>query len=345
MRNYKKLAAITMAATMLVGSGLTVFADNDQTSTGNGSYEGFIEEVSAFSVDVPTAAAQQFDFFVDPNDLLKNTGYARLGASATDFESGSTLFFTRTSGTKYGKDSDPITLTNMSSYEVNVEVSATVAGVDDITLSESADVSTAEGPTIYLAIASGGAEKSAIISTGGSYKDKIAGEPDNFEVSYDSSQSKYVFGLKKDTTEASPTAPWKTLSFNLTGACGGDWTDEQVGIAPSITLTWKITDPNADAAPSIDPDTYSYDRTQSLPITANLGNGSLAATAIKKVEASTNGTTAAGDYTSACAVNGNTFTLPSGKFGNASVGGKAYLIVTFDDAAATQVVVTLNITK
>lgn len=350
MKNYKKLAAMTMAATMLVSSGLTVFAqDTEGTGTGNGKYEGYVEEVSAFSVKVPTtAAANQFDFFVDPNGLLESTDYAQLGAEESDFEDGATLYFTRTvAGSvteKYGKDSDSITLQNMSSYDVDVEVTATITGVDGVTLAETDEVSDAEEPTIYLAIVAGSTTE-AITSDGGKVTDQIAGEPGNFEIKWDSSSSKYVYGLIGTTDEENPTKPWKTLEFNLTGACGGTWTDAQKDVAPVVSLTWKVTDPNAAVAPSIETTTYSYNRTQSLTITTSFGQGSLGATAISKIIFSVDGTAQTSDYTSRCTINDNEIVFPSGMLNSLSVGGKGYLIVIFDDDAATEVVVTLNIAK
>lgn len=358
MKNYKKLAAITMAATMLVSSGVTAFAEDDPntgTDTGSGKYEGSVDETSAFTVDVPTNAANVFNFFVDPNGLLEETGYARfkdLSESKDNFEEDATLFFTRTvAGTvtkKYGKDSDSVTLTNMSSYEVDVEVTASIAGVDSITLAENAeDIGDAEDPTLYLAIVSG-SQTEVITSDGATLTDTIDGKPDNYEIKWNSSDGKYEYGLTEDATTDDPDdtdSAWEKLSFNLTGACGGKWTDEQAEVAPVVTLTWKITDPNAEAAPSIATTEYSYDRTTTIPITASLGGGSLAATAITKVEGSTDGRTVALDLTSACGISGNTFTLPSNQFAGAKVGEKRYLIVTFNDDEGTKVVLTLNITK
>lgn len=350
MKNYKKLAAITMAATMLVGSGLTAFAGDTGTGTGSGKYEGTVDETSAFTVDVPTTAAV-FDFFIDPNGLLEETDYARLdGKDGDDFEEGATLFFTRTVTEdvteEFGKDSDSVTLTNMSSYTVNVEVTASITGVDGITLAEEAeDVDDAEDPTLYLAIVSG-SETEAITSEGATLTGTIDGKADNYEIKWNSDDEKYEYGLKDEATTEDPdddTSAWEKFSFNLTGACGGTWTDEQAEVDPVISLTWKITDPNAEAGPSIATTSYSYDRSTSLTITTSLGQGSLAATAISKVEASNDGTVVGANLTSACTISGNTITFPSGQFGGASIGNNRYLFITFDEG--TKVTVTLNITK
>ena len=261
MKNYKRFAALAMAATMVVGSGFTAMAAeteeiltppaNEGGATGKGDYEGYVEEISAFSVDVPTAAATaQFNFFVDPNGLLAATDYARIaGATEDDFEANATLFFTRTPDAtatpavvKYGKDSEEITLTNKSSYDVNVEVSATVTGAEKITLGEiSTDTENpTTDPTISLAIVSGD-ESAAITADGGKLTGTIEGADDNFTVKWDAANEKYVYA-----EVASPdTSLWQEYSFNLTGACGGTWTEAQAEVTPEISLTWKVTDPKA----------------------------------------------------------------------------------------------------
>lgn len=253
MKNFKKLAAIVMAATMVVGSGVTAIAASEGGDTGHGSYEGFVEESSVFSVDVPTDAANVFDYFIDPNGLLAATDYERFGgvSAGDDFEPGATLFFTRTvSGgdAKYGSSSDEVELTNMSSYAVNVEVSATVVGGNvggnnGIVMTADSDVTdpSVTRPTIYLAIESD-SKTEPIISGGAKLITQIAGSPENFKMKWNSETGKYEFA------EIETTQPWKTTSFNLVGACGGTWTAAQEDALPSIALTWKVTDPKANAA-------------------------------------------------------------------------------------------------
>lgn len=252
MKNYKRFAALTMAATMAVGSGLTAMAAETADTpasgtggaTGTGDYEGYVEETSVFTVDVPTDASstQGFDFFVDPNNLLSQTGYASKGGQSSEFDTNSTLFFTRTIDstvtTKYGKDSDSITFTNKSSYDVDVEVSATVTGADGIILGAVGDDTT--DPTISLALVSG-SDTQTITADGAKLTGTIAGVDSNFEIKWNSTDSKYEYGLKADVDNDT----WQTYSFNLTGACGGTWTAAQAEIEPTVNLTWKVTDPKA----------------------------------------------------------------------------------------------------
>ncbi len=247
MKNYKRIAALAMAATMVVGNGAVVMAAEGGAS-GSGDYEGYVEEVSAFTVEVPTDASTTagFDFFVDPNNLLSQTQYARItNATAADFEANTQLFFTRTPNAsatpaivKYGKDSDSITFTNKSSYDVDVEIQATVTGADGITLGAIADDTTE--PTLNLAIVSG-TDTAAITADGGKLTGTIGGADDNFEIQWNGTDNKYEYAQI-----ATPdTSKWQTYSFNLTGACGGTWTAAQAEVEPTVNLVWKVTDPKA----------------------------------------------------------------------------------------------------
>lgn len=347
MRNFKKVAAIGLAATMLMGSTATAFAA-EGGATGSGDYEGYVEETSVFSVEVPTdaSATQGFDFFVDPNGLLAATDYARIsGATADDFEADSTLFFTRTpvaadadngveAVTKYGKDSESITFTNKSSYAVNVEVSAAVSGADGITLGAVEDDTTA--PTIYLALVAPGTDgndaATPITASGAAVTGSIDGENSNFEVVYkqadaDAGTEAGYYYVQKTATDDNPLAPWKTYSFNLTGACGGTWTAAQAEVAPTVTLTWKVTDPAAG------PSTSGSLSTSSKAVTiSGLGEGvTLRSAAVVKT-----------DGTSVAMTSGTHFTFSAGTFTvlkDALVSNTSYKewVLTFSDDSTVKI--------
>ena len=84
MKNYKRFAAMAMAAVMTVGSGFSVMAA-EGGATGSGDYEGYVEKVSVFTVEVPTdaSATAGFNFFVDPNGLLAQTMRIKEGMQLT----------------------------------------------------------------------------------------------------------------------------------------------------------------------------------------------------------------------------------------------------------------------
>lgn len=354
MRNFKKAAAIGLAATMLMGSTVTAFAA-EGGATGNGTYEGYVEEISVFSVEVPTdaSATKGFDFFVDPNGLLAATDYAsKEGTTAADFETNATLFFTRTpvaadeskgvqAVTKFGKDSEAIIFKNKSSYAVNVEVAAAVTGADGITLGAVEDDTTA--PTIYLALVTPGTDgntTTAITSSGAKVTGTIDGENSNFEVVYKAADEAagtaagYYYEQKKPTDEA-PLAPWKTYSFSLTGACGGTWTAEQAEVAPTVTLTWKVTDP--EAGPSLSNATASSDTGVDFDVTFTKGTALTCAfsglgdgVTLKLVTWGASATDMTGTTTN-IPLNGTSFTINSNMWGSASAGDAKYIKLTTSD--------------
>lgn len=343
MKSFKKIAAVTMAATMLLGSSLMVSAAGPTGGdTGSGSYEGYVDETSVFSASIPTNAANVFNFFVDPNGLLEVTDYARLaGKTADDFEEGATLFFTRTGAEKeFGKDSDKVTAKNMSSYDVNIEVSAFITGIDGITMSDSDTIAPEEqNPTLYLAIVHDSVEEVVKADEGGSLKGDIAGTPDNFEIQYNTEKGQYEYAQKA----ADQLTDWATYDFYLTGACGGTWTDAQAEATPTVELTWKITDPNANEAPSISKATFTIAAGTAVQIPIDLGAGEKAATGISKITFVKNGAAtdlAAANYAFANGVLTIKTTAIDGLIA-AGAESREYT-VTFNDAAKTQVKFTLQ---
>lgn len=344
MKSFKRIAAATMAATMLLGSSLTALAAGPTGGdTGSGSYEGYVEETSVFSASVPTNAANVFNFFVDPNKLLEKTGYKRLtGKSAADFESDATLFFTRTPSDtvkEFGKDSEKVTAQNMSSYDVNIEVSASITGIDGITMADSDTIgSDVQAPTLYLAIVHD-SDKVAVKEEGGLLTGKIAGTPGNFDTQYNTEKGKYEYAQKA----ADQLSDWAAYDFYLTGACGGKWTDEQAEATPTVELTWKITDPNANEAPSLAKTAYMMTAGTAVKIPVDLGAGEKAATGIKQITYSKNGAATTLDTTKYTFANG-TLTFSAAYVDsmlNASVASRDFTI-TFNDAAKTTTIVTLR---
>ncbi|MCH5259078.1 MAG: hypothetical protein J1F18_04955 [Lachnospiraceae bacterium] len=344
MKRFKKLAAVTMAATMLLGSSLMVSAAGPSGGdTGSGSFEGYVEETSVFSASVPTNAANVFNFFVDPNGLLEKTEYKRLaGKTADDFETGSTLFFTRTPSDtvkEFGKDSEKVTAKNMSSYDVNIEVSASITGIDGITMADSdtigADV---EDPTLYLAIVSGSKTVAVKADEGGLLSGEIAGTPGNFEIQYNTEKGKYEYA-QKATDQLSD---WAEYDFYLTGACGGNWTDEQAEATPTVELTWKISDPNANEAPSIEKAAYAMIAGTAVKIPVDLGAGELGATGIKKITYEKSGTARDLEATNYTFANGILTIKASYVDSLLNAGISREFIITFNDAARTQVTFALR---
>ena len=138
-KNFKKFAAITMAAAMTLGSTLTVFAEGegDDTSTtptaeagvaeGEGTYEGGEMKYPTLSVTLPTIPAGTYDYIADPNGLIEKTknddGTASKYADSTFTGTTGIFFLTNTAddGAKtYTEKSAALTLANENAQDIDV---------------------------------------------------------------------------------------------------------------------------------------------------------------------------------------------------------------------------------
>lgn len=101
MQKFKRAMAITLAATMVIGSSVTAFAaDDGHSSTGTGSNEGHVDK-HVISVTLPTVPANQtpFNYTVDPERLVPETNGARYGSTTfTDNAKRDGVYFLSTTG-------------------------------------------------------------------------------------------------------------------------------------------------------------------------------------------------------------------------------------------------------
>lgn len=83
MKNMKRFLAVAMAATMVIGSSVTAFADDDPySSVGTGENEGHVNK-HVISVTLPTVPANTtpFSYTVDPERLVSETSGSRYGST------------------------------------------------------------------------------------------------------------------------------------------------------------------------------------------------------------------------------------------------------------------------
>ena len=101
MQKFKRAMAITLAATMVIGSSVTAFAaDDGHSSTGTGSNEGHVDK-HVISVTLPTVPANStpFSYTVDPERLVPETNGARYGSTTfTDNAKRDGVYFLNTTG-------------------------------------------------------------------------------------------------------------------------------------------------------------------------------------------------------------------------------------------------------
>lgn len=240
MKNYRKIAAGLLAATMVVSSSMVAFADEGST-TGAGTLEGTVS-TDVFDVKLPTIAEGDttFDFILDPEGLIKETGADRYN-NAT-FGTG-TLFFTNVTTTdagttySYSNTSDALNITNYSSIAVDVALSATVSNAEGITLTQDSTFADDTSASVYLAITDG-TNTAAITDAGASVNTQMAAAGEGaYNIEWNDNDEKYECVL-----DDSDSSLFATYSFQLTGAsnANGDWSG-LADIAPSVEVVWNVT--------------------------------------------------------------------------------------------------------
>lgn len=263
----KRFLASVLCASMVLGTTVAWAEEPEKsgTSTGTGAVEGIVEEKSIWSVTLPTEVGTVFNFKLDPQGLIVKTSQAAYGESAT-FESGKSLFFTTAADT-YKSYSQALTVTNKSSFDVNISVSAEASAFDGITLVDELTVKEEKDgkdePSMMLAlvkqkgasqavgtdIAEEGAVSYFDVNGAAKLEGIIAGTPSNFELIYDKTGEtpKYVYKEKSTTEDTS----WKSYTFYMMGeintlADAEGWA-KLADAAPTVGVTWTVEDASAPA--------------------------------------------------------------------------------------------------
>lgn len=310
MRNFKKILAATLAATMVLSSSITALADGDTSgsSTGAGTSEGHVEK-KATSVTLPTIAdnTTPFAYTMDPEGLVVATSHEKYG-SAVEFPASndSQVYFNNGKKGGEGTDKDNVvyantsaaqTVTNKSSHAIDLTVSVSASqAATDIPLVEKTALSDATDASLYLGLKVGSADAIAVSTETAATKTvSIAGTPANFKVAVKSDNSGYEYRAltlaeyqaldgNSSKTQDDYDGTWANTSFNLEGAVTTDKAITSTTTAPTLTVTWSWVDPTANAAPSIAVTSYSMEADTEITISYSLGLGDLAASGISEVE-------------------------------------------------------------
>ncbi len=216
-KNLKKLAAITLAATMAFGSTMTVFAE-EGVAEGSGSYEGGEMKYPTLSVTLLTIPADTYDYIADLNGLIAATANAKYeNATFT----GDTGIFFETSSNTYSENSaaQMVANENAQDIDVTVKLEQKTTGNAIIKYADSAAFGDTDTENkLYLAITDDAATNpnTAVLSAAGAatVKTTVAGVPGNYEVGYDADAGKYEYTKKAE----SALTDWNECSFILTGA-------------------------------------------------------------------------------------------------------------------------------
>lgn len=268
--NMKKVAAIVLAATMVMGSSLTAFAaDNEGAADGAGKNEGHVDK-EVVNVILPTTQAGQaspFDFITDPERLIQDTAGAKYDGFTFPEKDNDTGVYFKVGADTYANKSEALQIINKSSVNVTVTVKVKATENSDaekkIPLAQSAST-TKEAP-LYLNLTVG-KSGTVVKADEQSVSKTIAGAKDNFEVVYDAEDNG---GTYKYAPKASATN-WKALEIALDGAINKDYVAKAESAAPTVNVTWSYA--KAEDSASVDTnDQVDYITGPSISIDTSAG--------------------------------------------------------------------------
>lgn len=362
MHKLKRIAALALAATMVMGCSITALADplGSGTTDGDGTSEGHVEK-ELINVVLPTIAAGStpFAYTMDPERLIQATEAAMYadGAIFPEAESDTGVYFLTEENT-YANESNTLQVINKSSCPITltVNVGATAsAGGKDIALATSSTVATTGTPDLYLGLKVGN-DTQVVSTTAANVVKTIPGVESNFEIAVteNNGTKSYAYQQKASTTA------WKAIDISMEGAVSNlDIASDTT--APKVTVTWSYdkaasdvtladdvvdySDAPANAAPTA-ASTATFVKGTGVTINTNLGSGNLAATAITKVQlAKTSDGTYSDADSSKVTISGSNVTILGTNYASVTAGEKRYAKIIFNDEAHSAKVVELTISE
>ncbi len=310
----KKLMAGTLAATMVLGSSVMVFAETQAGgATGTGTSVGHVDK-EVLTVTLPTNTDSVFNYWVDPERVIDLAGSLSDGTTVTKNDDG--VYFKQSDNT-YKSSSNDVEFEGKNSVAVDVSVAAEVtanAGGKDIELVADEDALTAATTPALLMKLTVGTDTKAITSEGAAAKAKLDGVPNNFEVKVDNGA--YVYSAKVGATG------WAKTAVKLSGKTNNMEISSDM-TAPAIKLTWTI-EKHVDSYLSATTMTASSNSvTLSLPDETTLSKVELTLTDGTGAAELTNGS----QYT----LTGTTLTVPAENITSWVGANYTKVVVTFSD--------------
>lgn len=120
----RKFMAVAMAATMVVGNGVVALADDANGATGTGTAFAHVDQ-DIISVTLPTtsAVANVFNYYVDPERLINDSGKLATGSSAVSVEGNEDGVYFRNAGSSAQNGTPSSTIAADTNQDYNVTVS------------------------------------------------------------------------------------------------------------------------------------------------------------------------------------------------------------------------------
>lgn len=254
-KNLSKFVALALAGAMMIAPLPVSAAEIDSedaaqgSTSGDGNVEGIVNK-DVFKVELPTipddGSDTTFDFILDPQGLIKDTNGAAHTGDTFD-ENAKGLYFANPQdggGNKYMASSPALTAKNKGTTDVDVTLTATANTLSDsgytIGLSEDETFTGDKSTSIYLALVSGD-QTAALTKDGATITNTLSAAPeDAYEVTYDNTNSNYVYGLTAAAQAADYTG-FDSLDFNMTGACNtaADWAVAK-DATPGVDVAWEL---------------------------------------------------------------------------------------------------------
>lgn len=311
MRKLKRIVAITLTSTMVIGGSLMAFAAGETSgeSVGTGTSEGHIDKKMTH-VELPTIAegtASPFTYTMDPEGLVSGTDHAKYANAEFPSTGDTGVYFNNgkkegdDTTTVYKNESIALNAVNKSSHPINLTVKAeAVTTATDIPLVAKDALTTATDASLYLGLVVNAEAAVAVTKDVAATKTvEIGGTTANFKIAAKADKSGYEYREltlaeyqaldgNSGKTQNDFDATWSKASFKLEGSTTTDKAITSTTTAPNVKVTWSWVDPSANAAPSIATTTYSANLGSTeggdLAIPVNLGTGTLAATGIASVK-------------------------------------------------------------
>lgn len=254
--NNKKILAVALAATMVMGSSMTVFAAGTPTpapsptpqtgtQTGVGTAFNHVDR-EKIEVTLPVTSNDTFKYWVDPERLVNDAGKLSETITVTGNDDG-VYFMNAASGSgtaTYSAKSDQVVITGKNSVAVDVSVNAKfvdgTAGKDIAVVSTESDFKSASAASLLMQLTVNGKSKyiPAIPQSGNNdgvtIKTRIAGSPENFTTA-PTTGGQFTYTAKTDAN-----VQWNTATIQLYGKTNKKNTSADQ-TAPKVTLTWTVT--------------------------------------------------------------------------------------------------------
>ena len=190
------------------------------------------------SVDLPTVGDESpFDFYIDPQGLLYDTGAVRHGGGVV--EEGAYLLFHNHDDGEYDFSgrSDRLKVTNRSTVPVNIKITAKIYDIGDLRMDQDGSFEDEDDCAIYLAIVDDEGNERVLSEDGEvSVEVTLSSAPSEaYTFRYDESTDTYEYVYQNDKDIS-----FDSYSFGLRGACNAnaDWSG--ISAAPRVMVTWSV---------------------------------------------------------------------------------------------------------